>query len=72
MSNTCRYIMIGGFLGSGKTTTVARLAQNLSATLGKAGERKSKGVKLLSRDLNAKMFATVQNNQSYDNKYVQG
>jgi Ni2+-binding GTPase involved in maturation of urease and hydrogenase len=26
-----RYIMIGGFLGAGKTTTVARLAQHLSA-----------------------------------------
>ena len=26
-----RYIMIGGFLGAGKTTAVARLAQELSA-----------------------------------------
>src|SRR5688572_32616853 len=26
-----RYIMIGGFLGAGKTTVVARLAQHLSA-----------------------------------------
>src|SRR5258706_15790046 len=28
---TARYIMIGGFLGAGKTTAVARLAQRLSA-----------------------------------------
>lgn len=32
MSSTkARYIMIGGFLGAGKTTTVGRLAQHLSA-----------------------------------------
>src|SRR5438477_6928699 len=28
--NRARYIMIGGFLGAGKTTCVAKLAQNLS------------------------------------------
>src|SRR6266568_4061475 len=28
---SARYIMIGGFLGAGKTTAVARLAQSLSA-----------------------------------------
>ncbi len=30
MSNLARYIMIGGFLGAGKTTAVARLAQHLT------------------------------------------
>jgi G3E family GTPase len=30
-SSRARYIMIGGFLGAGKTTSVARLAQHLSA-----------------------------------------
>src|SRR3977135_641688 len=29
--NKARYIMIGGFLGAGKTTSVARLAQQLTA-----------------------------------------
>ena len=28
-----RYIMLGGFLGAGKTTAVARLAQHLIASL---------------------------------------
>jgi len=31
MSTKARYIMIGGFLGAGKTTTVGRLARHLSA-----------------------------------------
>jgi len=31
MSSKARYIMIGGFLGAGKTTTVGRLARHLSA-----------------------------------------
>jgi G3E family GTPase len=30
MSNTARYIMIGGFLGAGKTTAVCRLAKHLT------------------------------------------
>ena len=30
MSHRARYIMIGGFLGAGKTTTVGRLARHLS------------------------------------------
>ena len=30
MSSKARYIMIGGFLGAGKTTTVGRLAKHLS------------------------------------------
>src|SRR2546427_9379164 len=29
-ADTARYIMIGGFLGAGKTTSVARLAQHLT------------------------------------------
>ena len=32
-----RYIMIGGFLGAGKTTSVARLAQHLTAQSLKVG-----------------------------------
>src|SRR6266850_1508390 len=31
ISNRARYIMIGGFLGAGKTTCVAKLAQQLTA-----------------------------------------
>jgi len=34
---TARYIMIGGFLGAGKTTSVARLAQRLAAQGRKVG-----------------------------------
>ena len=30
MSEPARYIMIGGFLGAGKTTAVARLARHLT------------------------------------------
>ena len=36
-SAPARYIMIGGFLGAGKTTTVARLAAHLHARGAKVG-----------------------------------
>ena len=31
MPNTIRYLMLGGFLGAGKTTTIARLAQHYTS-----------------------------------------
>ena len=31
MGNPARYIMVGGFLGAGKTTTLIRLAEKLQA-----------------------------------------
>ena len=62
MSNTCRYIMIGGFLGSGKTTTVARLAQNLSASGARVGLiTNDQGAGLVdTASLRAKGFATEE------------
>ena len=37
MGDTARYIMVGGFLGAGKTTTLIRLAEKLQAEGKKVG-----------------------------------
>ena len=46
-----RYIMIGGFLGAGKTTSVSRLAQRLTA----AGQR----VGLITNDQGSELVDTA-------------
>ena len=61
-SSKARYIMIGGFLGAGKTTAVARLAQRLSEQGLKVGLiTNDQGRELVdTKMLRAKGFATEE------------